>query len=108
MKPFALKQEVHFEQGPFLIGFILVGIGALLAFLGLVIGVLHSVNQGARWVQSTDQSPGDVAKTKWARLEAASNAGANAWNDSTAPEPAHDRTAHDRTAHDRTAHDRSE
>jgi hypothetical protein len=115
MKPFALNQEVHFEQRPFLIGFILVGIGAFVAFLGLVIGALHSVNQGVRWVQNMDQSPGDVAKAKWAQLEAvsnagtnANNAGTNAWKDSTAPETAHDRTAHDRTAHDRTAHDRSE
>jgi hypothetical protein len=90
LKPFALKEEVHFEQGPFLIASVLVGVGALLAFLGVVIGGLHSVNQGIRWAQSTDQSPDDVAKTKWSQLKAASNAGANAWKASTSPETAQD------------------
>ena len=89
-EPFALKEEVHFEQGPFLIASVLVGVGALLAFLGVVIGGLHSMNQGIRWVRSTDQSPGDLAKTKWSQLQAASNAGANAWKDSTPPESTHD------------------
>jgi hypothetical protein len=81
MNKFEAKRPVHFETGPFLAGFILVGAGALLAFLGLVIGSLHSVHQGVRWARSMDQSPADVAKTKWSQVKAVSSAGANAWKD---------------------------
>jgi hypothetical protein len=81
MNKFEAKEQVHFEHGPFLAGFILVGAGALLAFLGFVIGSLHSVHQGVRWVRSMDQSPSDLAKTKWSQVKAVSTAGTNAWRD---------------------------
>jgi hypothetical protein len=78
-----LKQGAQFEPGPFLIGSVLVGVGALLAFLGLAIGGLHSVNQGLRWVRSWEQGPGEVAKAKWAKVKTASAAGTDAWKGST-------------------------
>ncbi len=81
MNKFEAKPQVHFEPRPFLAGFILVGAGALLAFLGFVIGSLHSVHQGVRWVRSMDQSPSGLAKTKWSQVKAASSAGTNAWKD---------------------------
>ena len=82
MKPIQPKQRVQFEPGPFLIGSVLVGVGALLAFLGLAIGGLHSINQGIRWARSWEQVPGDLAKTKWAKVKAASAAGSEAWKGS--------------------------
>jgi hypothetical protein len=84
-----VNQRVDFEPGPYLIGFILVGIGALLAFLGLAVGGLHSINQGIRWLRSMDQGPSDLAKTKWEQVRAVSSAGANAWKDA-APGTVHD------------------
>jgi hypothetical protein len=83
MKPLAANQQVKFEPGPYLIASIFVGIGALLAFLGIAIGSLHSVNQGIRWVRSWEQDPGDVAKDKWEKLKLASAAGADAWKNSS-------------------------
>ena len=58
MRPIQLKEHVQFETGPFLIGSILVGVGALLAFLGLAIGGLHSVNQGIGWAEAGNKAPG--------------------------------------------------
>ncbi len=82
MKPPATNQQVKFDPGPYLIGSILVGVGALLAFLGFAIGSLHSVNQGIRWVRSWEQDPGDLAKMKWEKMKVASAAGADAWKTS--------------------------
>jgi hypothetical protein len=90
MRPFQVNQEVQFEPGPFLIACVLVGVGCLLAFLGMAIGGLHSLNQGLRWVRSWEQDPGELAKGKWAKLKTASAAGAEAWKNSAPAELAHD------------------
>jgi hypothetical protein len=90
MRPIQPRDQVQFEPGPFLIGSVLVGVGALLAFLGLAIGGLHSVNQGIRWVRSWEQEPGELAKTKWAKVKAASAASTEAWKGSASPVLAHD------------------
>jgi hypothetical protein len=86
MRQLETKQEVQFEPGPFLIGSVLMGVGALLAFLGFAIGGLHSLNQGIRWVRSWEQDPAALAKAKWAKVKAASAAGNDAWKGS-APAP---------------------
>jgi hypothetical protein len=83
MQPLEATQQVKFEPGPYLIGSVLVGVGALLAFLGFAIGGLHSINQGIRWVRSWEQDPGDLAKMQWEKMKVASAAGADAWKNST-------------------------
>ena len=40
-------EKVEFESGPLIAGSVLVGVGGLLAFIGLVIGGLHAVSQAA-------------------------------------------------------------
>jgi hypothetical protein len=82
--------KVEFESGPLIAGSILVGIGGLLAFIGLVIGGLHALNQAIRWFASLEHPPTEVAKTKWSQFLAAGAAGANAWKDSVASVDAHD------------------
>jgi hypothetical protein len=83
------NEKVEFESGPLVIGSILVGVGGLLAFIGLVIGGLHAVSQGIRWLASFENPPNQVAKTKWSQFLAAGTAGANAWKDSQPPVSAH-------------------
>jgi hypothetical protein len=78
-------EKVEFESGPLVVGSVLVGVGGLLAFIGLVIGGLHAINQGIRWLASMEHPPTDVAKTKWSQFLAAGTAGANAWRDSQPP-----------------------
>jgi hypothetical protein len=81
-------EKVEFETGPLVVGSILVGVGGLLAFIGLAIGGLHALSQGIRWLASLEHPPSDVAKTKWSQFLAAGAAGANAWKDSTPSVPA--------------------
>jgi len=76
-------EKVEFESGPLIVGSVLVGVGGLLAFIGIVIGGLHAVSQALRWFASLENQPTDVAKTKWSQFLAAGAAGANAWKDST-------------------------
>lgn len=83
-------EKVEFESGPLIVGSVLVGVGGLLAFIGLVIGGLHAVNQVIRWFASLEHPPTDVAKSKWSQFLAAGAAGANAWKDSATSVPAHD------------------
>jgi hypothetical protein len=76
------NEKVEFESGPLIAGSILVGMGALLAFIGFVIGGLHATRQAIRWMASLEHPPAEVAKSKWSQFVAASSAGANAWKDS--------------------------
>lgn len=78
-------EKVQFESGPLVVGSVLVGVGGLLAFIGLAIGALHAVGLGIRWLASMEQTPSEVAKTKWSQFLAAGTAGANAWKDSSPP-----------------------
>jgi hypothetical protein len=80
-------EKVEFESGPLIVGSVLVGVGGLLAFIGLVIGGLHAVNQGIRWLANMEHPPTEVAKSKWSQFLAAGAAGANAWKDSTTSVP---------------------
>lgn len=82
-------EKVEFESGPLIVGSVLVGVGGLLAFIGLVIGGLHAVSLGIRWLASLEHPPSEVAKTKWSQFLAAGAAGANAWKDSTTSLPSH-------------------
>ncbi len=76
-------EKVEFESGPLVVGSVLVGVGGLLAFIGLVIGGLHAVNLGIRWMASMEHPPNELAKTKWSQFLAAGAAGANAWKESS-------------------------
>jgi hypothetical protein len=82
-------EKVEFESGPLIVGSVLVGVGGMLAFIGLVIGGLHAVSQGFRWLASLEHPPSEVAKTKWSQLLAAGAAGASAWKESTTSLPSH-------------------
>jgi hypothetical protein len=84
------NDKVEFESGPLIAGSILVGIGGLLCFIGIVIGSLHALSTVIRWFASLENPPTDVAKTKWSQFLAAGAAGANAWKDSATSVPAHD------------------
>jgi hypothetical protein len=77
------QQEMQFESGPLVAGALLVGVGGLLAFIGLVISITHALSQGVRWAGSLEHPPSEVAKTKWTQLKAAGSAGASAWKGSS-------------------------
>jgi hypothetical protein len=84
------NEKVEFESGPLIAGSVLVGVGGLLAFIGLVIGGLHAVSQAIRWLASLENPPTEVAKSKWTQFLAAGAAGANAWKDSATSVSARD------------------
>lgn len=81
------NEKVGFESGPLIAASILVGVGALLAFIGFVIGGLHAIGQAMRWLERLERPPSEVAKSKWSQFIAASTAGANAWKNSATSVP---------------------
>jgi hypothetical protein len=76
------QNELQFESGPIVTGAILFGVGGLLAFIGLVIGGSHAFTRVMHWVQTLEDPPGEVAKTKWNQVKAARAASAGAGKDS--------------------------
>lgn len=77
------------ERGPLILAALLVGLGGLVAFIGMALGTKSAVTHGRRYVAAMDPSPGDLAKLKWGQLKAAgvagAAAGADAWKTTTPP-----------------------
>jgi hypothetical protein len=81
------------RSGPMLSGAALIGVGGLIARVGVAIGGFHLLSAIRQWVGEMETSPSDLAKQKLAQAKAAaaaaSAAGADAWQntptDSRAP-----------------------
>jgi hypothetical protein len=79
VKPHSTKAGIQFESGPLLTGSLLVGIGGLIAFIGVLIGALHALSQGMHWLESLETPPRETARMRWNQVKAAGTAGAEAW-----------------------------
>jgi hypothetical protein len=71
--------QFQVETGPFVVGTVLIGVGGLLAFIGVIVACLHALSQGSRLVSQLETPPNEMARTKMNQLMAAATAGANAW-----------------------------
>ena len=60
-------------------GGVLIGIGGLLGFTGVLLLSSAVVSATRRWVDQLDQPPSELAKRKWRQARAATTAGARAW-----------------------------
>jgi hypothetical protein len=80
---------------PLISGAVLIGIGAMTALAGLILGGAHLVAATRQWVRDMEVPPGDVARAKWAQAKAAAAAGASAWRSV----PASDGQPADSTVH---------
>jgi hypothetical protein len=81
------------RSGPMLSGAALIGVGGLIAMVGVAIGGFHLLSAIRQWVTEMETSPSDLAKQKLAQARAAAAAAnaaaADAWQhaptDSRAP-----------------------
>jgi hypothetical protein len=85
VKTHSTKGGVQFESGPYLTGSVLVGVGGLIAFIGVLIGALHALSQGMHWLESLETPPSEMAKMRWTQAKAAGLAGAEAWKKNAGP-----------------------
>jgi hypothetical protein len=60
-------------------GGVLVGIGSLLGFTGLVLIGSALISATRRWVNHLERPPSEIARRKWQQARAAASAGAHAW-----------------------------
>ena len=62
----------------------LIGIGGLLGFTGMLLVGSAIVSAVRQRVNQLEQPPSELAKRKWQQARAATNAGAKAWRNSPA------------------------
>lgn len=67
------------RSGPLVSGAALVGVGGLIALVGVAIGGFHLLWALRKWVNAMDMPPSELAKQKLAQAKAAASAGADAW-----------------------------
>ena len=60
-------------------GGVLIGIGGLLGFIGILLVGSTIVSATRRWVGQLERPPSEIAKRKWQQARAATTAGAKAW-----------------------------
>ena len=60
-------------------GGLLVGIGGLLGFTGMVLVGSALLSATRQWVNQLEQPPSELARRKWQQAKVAASAGAQAW-----------------------------
>ena len=60
-------------------GGLLVGIGGLLGFTGMVLVGSALLSATRQWVKQLEQPPSELARRKWQQAKVAASAGAQAW-----------------------------
>ncbi|HEV2244061.1 MAG TPA: hypothetical protein VGR98_23680 [Streptosporangiaceae bacterium] len=77
------------RSGPLVSGATLIGVGGLIALVGVAVGGFHLLSALRKWVSAMDVPPSELARQKLAQAKAAAAAGADAWQnaptDSRAP-----------------------
>jgi hypothetical protein len=75
----ALETDSSTNRGLLVAGGVLVGVGGLAGFTGMLLLSSALVSATRRWVQQLEQPPSQIAKLKWQQARAAASAGAQAW-----------------------------
>jgi hypothetical protein len=60
-------------------GGVLVGIGGLLGFTGVVLVGSALLSATRQWIDQLERPPSEIARRKWQQAKAAASAGAAAW-----------------------------
>jgi hypothetical protein len=60
-------------------GGVLVGIGGLLGFTGMVLVGSALLSATRQWVNQLERPPSEIARRRWQQAKAAASAGAGAW-----------------------------
>jgi hypothetical protein len=75
----ASREGIRFNRRLVIGGGVLIGIGGLLGFTGVLLLSSAVVSATRRWVDQLEQPPSELAKLKWRQARAATTAGARAW-----------------------------
>lgn len=69
------------ESGPLIAGGVLIGIGAVVALVGLGIAGSHVVAATRTWIRELEIPPSELAKLKWEQAKSAAASGASTWRE---------------------------
>ncbi|GAA4929699.1 hypothetical protein EV188_101381 [Actinomycetospora succinea] len=69
----------RFNTRLFLGGAVLAGVGSLFVSVGLALGSVADLEAARRWQRSTEMTPGQLARHAVGVAQAATSAGAHAW-----------------------------
>jgi hypothetical protein len=64
-------------------GGVLIGVGGLLGFSGIMLLTSAIVSAARRWVKQLEVPPREMAKQRWQQAKAATTAGAETWRRGT-------------------------
>jgi len=69
------------DSGPLIAGGVLIGIGAVVALVGLGIAGSHVVAATRTWVRELEIPPSELAKLKWEQAKTAAASGVSTWRE---------------------------
>jgi hypothetical protein len=78
----APHRELHFNRRLIAGGGVLISIGGLLGFTGMLLVSSAIVSAARQRINQLEQPPREIAKLKWQQARAATTAGAQAWRNS--------------------------
>jgi hypothetical protein len=71
--------DVQLNRSLLVGGGVLVGLGGLLGFTGMVLISSALISATRQWVRQMERPPSELARRRWAQTKAAASAGAAAW-----------------------------
>lgn len=75
----SLQRQIQLDTRLLGAAAVLVGVGGVVWFAGMVLGGSAVLGAARQWVRQLDQPPAELAKSKWQQLTAATAAGAQTW-----------------------------
>lgn len=67
------------RSGPLIVGGILIGVGAIVAMVGVAVAGTHLITATRAWMGELETPPDQLARLKWEQAKAAATAGAATW-----------------------------
>jgi hypothetical protein len=69
------------RSGPLVAGGILIGIGAVVAMVGVAVAGTHLAAATRAWIKELETPPGQLARLRWEQAKAAAASGTAIWRD---------------------------
>ena len=69
------------RSGPLVVGGILIGIGAVVAMVGVAVAGTHLAAATRSWMQELETPPSQLARLKWEQAKAVAASGAATWRE---------------------------
>ena len=69
------------RSGPLVVGGILIGVGAVVAMVGVAVAGTHLAAATRAWIKELETPPSQLARLRWEQAKAAAASGTSTWRD---------------------------